>query len=278
MKSFPKHLNLKIEIILFSLIIFLTGCSEKKEDNNYIARVNDSYLTREVMASLVDTSSLSASEKNALIKSWINDELLFQKALEENITDEEMFNYIVRNSYRKLAIGLLVKKLTDDYEVDYKTSDLIAYYEKNKNYFLRSEETYLVNQAKFKDEITAIKFRDLVLESSWEKAKQFFEKKSSVVFIESGNLKELSEIYPIEVADAVNYLFPDEISIVIRDKQINYNVVQLVKKFNAFDDLPFEIIKNEVEKRYISEEKSKYLENFLKELYSNSKIEIKERY
>lgn len=279
MKSFLKHSNLEVNFIfLLSLTILIAGCSEEKEEKDYLARVNDSYLTREELSSLADTSNLNESEINALVKSWINDELLFQKALEEEITEQDIFNNILQSSYKKLAIGLLIKKLTDEYEVDYKTSDLIAYYEKNKNYFQKADETYLINQAKFKDEVTAIRFREIALESNWEKAKQFFENNPSVIFIESGNLKELNEIYPVEVSDAVRYMFPDEISIVIRDRQITYNVVQLLRKFKSFEVFPFEIIRNDVEKRFIAEEKSKYLENFLKDLYSKSKIEIKERY
>lgn len=279
MKSFLKHSKLEVNFIfLFSLTILITGCSEEKEEKSYLARVNDSYLTREDLASLADTSNLNESEKNALIKSWINDELLFQKALEEEITEQDIFNNILQSSYKKLAIGLLIKKLTDEYEVDYKTSDLIAYYEKNKNYFLRADDTYLINQAKFKDEVTAIRFREIALESNWEKAEQFFGNNPSVIFIESGNLRELNQIYPVEVSDAVRYMFPEELSIVIRDKQITYNVVQLLRKFKAFEVIPFDVIKKDVERRFIAEEKSKYLENFLKDLYSKSKIEIKERY
>lgn len=279
MKSFLKHSKLEVNFIfLFSLTILITGCSEEKEEKSYLARVNDSYLTREDLASLADTSNLNESEINALIKSWINDELLFQKALEEEITEQDIFNNILQSSYKKLAIGLLIKKLTDEYEVDYKTSDLIAYYEKNKNYFLRADDTYLINQAKFKDEVTAIRFREIALESNWEKAEQFFGNNPSVIFIESGNLRELNQIYPVEVSDAVRYMFPEELSIVIRDKQITYNVVQLLRKFKAFEVIPFDVIKKDVERRFIAEEKSKYLENFLKDLYSKSKIEIKERY
>ncbi|MFN3694806.1 MAG: hypothetical protein ACK4UV_07340, partial [Ignavibacterium sp.] len=110
------------------------------------------------------------------------------------------------------------------------------------------------------------------------KATQFFEKNNSVIFSEIGILKELIEIYPGEVADAVKFLLPDEVSIVLRDKQMTYNVVQLKRKFNAFDTLPFDIIKQEVEKRYIDEQNSKRFENFLNELYSKSEIVIKERY
>lgn len=279
MMNFQKLLKLKTDkLLLLSLIILFTSCSKEEKQKSYLAKVNDSYLTREELASLVDTSNLDASEKNALIKDWIYNELLYQKALDEGITDDDNFNNILQSSYKKLAIALLIQKIFNDTEVEFKTSDLLEYYEKNQNYFIRPFETYLINHARFKDELTAIRFREIVLESNWEKATQFFDKNNSVIFSERGNLKELTEIYPVEVADAVKFLLPDEVSIVIRDKQMTYNVVQLKRKFNAFEVLPFDVIEKEVEKRFIDEQKSKQFENFLKELYSKSEIVIKERY
>ncbi len=279
MMNFQKLLKLRTNKFFFlSLIILLTNCSKEEKQKSYLAKVNDSYLTREELASLVDTSNLNASEKNSLIRDWIYNEVLYQKAMDEGITEDENFDKILQNSYRNLAIALLIQKVYNETEVEFKTSDLLAYYKKNKNYFIRPDDTYLINQARFKDELTAIKFREIALESDWEKAKQFFENKNSVEFIESGNLKALYEIYPLEVADAVRYLLADEISIVIRDNQMSYNVVQLVKKIPAYELFPFEVIQREVEKRYIAEQKSKHFENFLKELYSKSEIIIKERY
>lgn len=279
MMNFQKLLKLKTDkLLLLSLIILFTSCSKEEKQKSYLAKVNDSYLTREELASLVDTSNLDASEKNALIKDWIYNELLYQKALDEGITDDDNFNNILQSSYKKLAIALLIQKIFNETEVEFKKSDLLEYYDKNQNYFNRPFETYLINHARFKDELTAIRFREIVLESNWEKATQFFDKNNSVIFSERGNLKELTEIYPVEVADAVKFLLPDEVSIVIRDKQMTYNVVQLKRKFNAFEVLPFDVIEKEVEKRFIDEQKSKQFENFLKELYSKSEIVIKERY
>ncbi len=279
MMNFQKLLKLKTDkLLLLSLIILLTGCSKEEKQKDYLAKVNDSYLTREELASLVDTTDLGAPEKNAIIKDWVYNELLFQKALEKGITDDDNFNNILQNSYKKLAIALLIQEIYNDIEIEYKSSDLQEYYEKNQNYFTRPFETYLINLARFKDELTAIRFREVAIESNWEKATQFFEKNNSVIFEEIGKLKEINEIYPVEVADAVKYLLPDEVSIVIRDKQMAYNVVQLKRKYNAFETLPFNIVEQEVEKRFIGEEKSKKFENFLKELYSKSEIIINERY
>lgn len=279
MMNFQKLLKLRANKFFFlSLIILLTNCSKEEKQKNYLAKVNDSYLTREELASLADTSNLNTSEKNSLIRDWIYNEVLYQKAIDEGITEDENFDKILQNSYRNLAIALLIKKVYNETEVEFKTSDLLAYYEKNKNYFTRPDDTYLINQARFKDELTAIKFREIAIESDWDKAKQFFENKNSVEFIESGNLKALYEIYPLEVADAVRYLLPNEISIVIRDNQLSYNVIQLVKKIPAYEQFPFGIIQREVEKRYIAEQKSKHFENFLKDLYSKSEIIIKQWY
>lgn len=90
-------------IILFSVVLIFVSCSEKKQKTEYIARVNNSYLTREVFASLVDTSGITTEEKDNAVKLWVYDELLYQKAVSEGITEEEVFLRIINDSRRKLA-------------------------------------------------------------------------------------------------------------------------------------------------------------------------------
>lgn len=102
--------GLKADYLLIIIFIFFQNCSEEKIDQEFLARVNDSYLTREDIASLIDTSDTDVSEINFLIKDWVKKELLFQKAIEEGLTDEKTYEDILLKSSRELAIALLIKK------------------------------------------------------------------------------------------------------------------------------------------------------------------------
>jgi len=61
MMNCEKHLNKTLTKILFLLgVLVFTACSEEQKKDDFIARVNDSYLYREDFASLVDTSNHTA--------------------------------------------------------------------------------------------------------------------------------------------------------------------------------------------------------------------------
>ena len=90
MMNCEKHLIKTItNTILFCGLLVFTGCSKEIRKDDYLARVNESYLTREEFASLVDTSNLSLEQKDQIIKNWVYNEMLFQKAVEEGITERD---------------------------------------------------------------------------------------------------------------------------------------------------------------------------------------------
>jgi hypothetical protein len=69
--------------------------------------------------------------------------------------------------------------------------------------------------------------------------------------------------------------YPEEISIVIPEKPGYYSVVQLLIKYGKESIPPFETVKSEVEKRFLAEKRQQMVEEYLKDLYTQYEIEIK---
>ena len=276
MMNCEKHLNKTLtNILILSALLSITACSEQQRKDDYIARVNESYLTREEFASLVDTSKLNSFQKEQIIKNWIYNELLFQEAVKDGIVGNEDFNRIVKNSERQLAAAMLLKDFSDSEELDFSDQDLIEYYENNKSYFLANSNSYLINRAYFKDEDRAIRFREFVLANDWDKSVELFIEDSSLHRCETSKLIEESNIYPLQLARIISDLYPNEISIVITEKPGYYSVIQLLNKYPKETILPFESTKELVARRFVDEKKNEIIENYLIELYSQNEIEIK---
>lgn len=261
--------------IIYALLFF-TFCSEEKNNNDYLARVNDSFLTREDLASLVDTSQTDISEINFLIKEWIKNELLFQKSIEEGITDKKNYDDILLKSSKELAISLLIKEKYDSFEIEFNDQDLLGFYNNNKSLFQNSNTTYQLNIASFYDEDFAIKFRELAIETQWQKAVQFTADRKEIISVLSNAILQEEEIYPNEITRLVKGMLNNEVSILIKDAKNVYYVFQLVKVFKPFEIYPFELVKDLVRESYIATKKTEMFENFLEELYSKNQIEIKE--
>lgn len=276
MMNCEKHLNKTLTKILFLFVVLaLAACSEEPKKDDFIARVNESYLTREDFASLVDTASLNSAQKEQLVKDWIYQEILFQTAANEGITKREEFKNILKKSSYQLAAAMLIDDYISAEKINYSDDDLVNYFETNKNYFRAGSDLYLLNKIVFTNEDKAIKFRILALNSDWQKAVGVFTSDSSLVSNVNSNLVDDTRIYPIQLSRIIKDFYPDEISIVFTEKPGYYSIVQLLNKYGKESIPPFEIVKTNVEKRFIAEQKNKIIEQYLKEIYSQNEIEIR---
>lgn len=276
MKNCKTHLNQKlIKIFLLLIVLSLTNCSKEQKKKNYIARVNESYLTGEEFSSLVDTANLNPIEKEQVVKNWIYRELLFQEAEKEGIVKTQNYKNILKRSSKQLAASLLLDQVVNEDQVELSEKDLLDYFNKNKNYFQLNIDSYFINQASFNDEDKAINFRSLAFESDWKKAAITFNADTSLIKIFNGELVEVNNLYPASLSRIAKDLYPQEISIVISEKPGYYSIIQMLEKYLNGVTPPFEIIKDKVEKRLLAEKQKEIIDSYLKELYSNNEIEIK---
>jgi hypothetical protein len=276
MKICRKLLRLKTSNLLFffSVLVF-TNCSKEQKKEDFIARVNDSYLTREEFASLVDTTNLNPIDRKQVIKNWIFNELLYQKAKDEDITDLEEFKNVMKTSSKELAAAMLLNNYVSSEDIKFSDSDLRDYYEKDKNYFQLNADSYLINKITFDSEDNAIKFRSLAIESDWTKASNFFSSDTSIISKTEAELIQGNNLYPYQLMKIAKDMYPGEISIVVVESDGYYSVIQILGKYEKGTIPNYEIIKYKVEKRFLAEKKKQLIDEYLNELYSHNDIEIK---
>jgi len=276
MMNYEKHLNKTLTNILFLFgVLAFASCSNERKKDDFVARVNESYLTREVFASLADTAKLNSLQKEQLIKNWIYQEVLFQSAVKEGITKREDYLSIIKKSSHELSATMLINDYLAGETIKYSDDDIINYFKSNNKNFRLNSNSYLINKVTFNSEENAIGFRLLVLDSDWRKAVSVFVNDSSMVENIVSDLVEENNIYPVQLSRIIKDFYPEEISIVIPAKPGYYSVVQLLSKLDKQSIPPFEIIKSKVEKRFLAEKKKLLVEEYLKDLYSQNEIEIK---
>jgi len=276
MMNYEKHLNKTLTNILFLFgVLAFAACSKEQKKDDFVARVNESYLTREDFSSLADTASLNTAQKEQIINNWIYQEILFQAAVKDGITKREDYLDIINKSSYELAGTMLIDNYLSGEVIKYSDDAIINYYESNNNYFRANTDSYLINKVTFSNEDKAIKFRMLALDSDWKKAVNVFVSDSSMLSNIVSDLVEENNIYPAQLSRIIKDFYPEEISIVITEKPGYYSIVQLLSKYGKQSILPFEIIKSRVEKRFLAEKKKQIVEEYLKDLYSQNEIEIK---
>ena len=270
-----RHLS-RLNKISFMLIAasILTGCGKEQPTTEYVARVNDAYLTKKELASLIDTTMVNTLHKSEVIRNWVNREILFQKAKNEGILQQDDYKGLINNSGKELAGVLLLESYISSVTINFEQRDLINYFEENSNDFKIADMSYLLNIIHFSNEDRAVEFRSLVLDSDWQKAMNIFYGESAIISNENKVLLKEQDVSSIKVLRVVKRLHPLEISIVISETEGYYTVVQVLEKY-LIGSLPsYNVIKQDVEKRYLAERRKELLENYIKDLYSQNEIEV----
>ena len=274
MKSIRRLSRLnKISLMLIAASI-LTGCVKEQPKTEYVARVNDAYLTKKELASIIDTTMVNTLHKSEVIRNWINREILFQKAKNEGILQQDDYRRLTKNSGKELAGALLLDSYISSVTINFEQRDLINYFQANSNDFKLPDKSYLLNIIHFDNEDRAVEFRSLVLDSDWQKAMNIFYGDSAIISTESKLLLKEQDVYSIKILRVVKRLHPLEISIVISEREGYYTVVQVLQKYLKGSLPLFDVIKQDVEKRYLAVKRKELMENFMKDLYSKNEIEV----
>jgi PBP1b-binding outer membrane lipoprotein LpoB len=263
-----------ILIVLFSAILIL-GCNKEPKSSNYVARVNNTYLTKEELENMSDTSAFKNNlYRSEIIRNWIDQELLYQQAVNEGIIIEKEFKNIISESRKTLAGAMLLNQISEKYDIVYNDNDLDNFFQSHKNEFKLIRDAYFINMIEFKSEDEAIEFRATALENGWETAIKSREIDSSTNERSHILLRE-DEIYPLSLKNVLVELYPEEVSIVINPDSSTFMIVQLLDKYLAGTIPPFEFIKRDVEDCFVSFEKRRIIDEYIRRLYADNDIEVK---
>ena len=274
--NFRKLLNLKNKkvIFVFFAAVLLTGCGEDTKQKEYVARVNDTYLTKDELNEIVDTSR-SNFYKSEAVRNWVNKEILFKEAVKDGITKQNEYLKIIEDTKKDLAKSLLLNKILRETEIKVDQQELEEFYNIHKEDFRLFYESYYINYIEFNDEDKAVQFRTSVIETNWNKALFTFRGDSSIVNEQSYQLLKEHQIHPVYLLRVLKELYPDEVSIVLTNEEGNFAVVQLIQKYSKGTIPSFKVINEVVKERFIKEKKEKALDNYINELYSRYDIDIK---
>jgi hypothetical protein len=262
-----------IEGIVFPLLI-LNACSESKKPDSYIAKVNDSYLTESEYAELIDSQFVSDASKSVVIKNWVRQEILYQEALKEGLTETKGFKETLENTKKQLAAALILEKIAAAAQPQFTDDELKDFFEENETSFKLPFNSYYLNRVNFSNRDAAVEFRTDLIMNGWDDAIKKSEQNSNLVNIENAVLVSEQDIQPVRLLRILEGLYPLEISIVIPDERGYYSVVQLLDKYAAGSIPDFFAVKSEVERRYKAALTELAVENYINELYSLSEVEI----
>ena len=80
--NLKKHLKTQNKLLLLILItaVVLNSCGKESSQKEFIARVNNNYLTQKDLSAIIDSGYGKDLYKNEIVRNWIDKELLYQQA------------------------------------------------------------------------------------------------------------------------------------------------------------------------------------------------------
>jgi len=243
------------KIVYLFIILIVNSCNNKQPiKEEYVARVNDSFLYKKQLKFLSDDKFI----RNDLIYDWIDNEILYQEALKLKIIPNDEYDFIVENTKKRLAARYLIDKIINDSLKNYKINDEAIY-----NYYLNNKKEFVANQKIY--EVIISNFNDI------NEAKEFIKK------FDNTKLDNYDKLYFEE-----SELLPN-IKMLFENTQKN-NLTKIIKMGNNYKvyyiyDIiepntvkKFQIVRNQAKEIYLYYLKKKIIDSYIKNLYSKNTI------
>ena len=263
---------MKIYIPLIILIFLFTNCGKKENKNNYIARVGESYLSKDKFINILERKTLSKRINPNTLKSvvtkWVKDEIIYQKAKKEHFDKDENIHKRVEEYYRSLVI--------DEYLKNHFQSTVTISNKEIKHFYNTNKENYLLDKE-------AIKISHVFVED-YNDANII---KSIMESININDKKELHNKYNFEtkiikkgevVKDINTELFERSTSRIIGPISSNYgfHIIEILKRYKKGEYLPLSFVRDDIYEKIMQQKnKSEYI-MFSDSIISIADFEIKE--
>lgn len=275
MRSLRTHSRISIQLLSFTLITLAVACSEEQKSEKIVVKVNEAVLTKNMLDSALSAKANSAKLKDEFINDWIETEVLYQEAAKDGVLDDDEFVKLLNRSKKELAGTFYIKKLLAENEQIPDDEEIAKYFNDYKDDFRLKDDLFKLNFLRTNAFDKAVQVRSKIVESSWDKAKDFFRTDSTLTF-SSENIYR-SELQSAILLRIVNSMMVNEASIVLELEPGMFSVVQLAAKFPADSIAPYEIEKENAKRRLIVLKQKEFVKEHIKKLVEEHNLEI-ERY
>lgn len=276
--KFLNMLSMKISTsLLIVFFMLLQGCvKETEEDIDYIARVDDKYLSASEIDKELDSLRSFSKFREEYIREWIDRELLYNMAVEKGIPETKEYNDIRKVSEKELAISFLIKRKSSDLYNYVSDDELRKFYDASAEFSTLEDDLYILNNISFNDPYAAERFRKNLIDSDTNWISTIREFDSSAISDYSLNAQFLEhQLEPKHIPKRLQRMTEKEVSSVFEKEPKVFSIVQLVDRFEKGSRIPFKYIKEDINTLYIAYRQKELLNSLLDSLYKEFDIEIK---
>ncbi|MGD0338691.1 MAG: peptidylprolyl isomerase [Bacteroidota bacterium] len=264
--------------ILLGAVLYVWGCGGDRTEGQYIAKVNNSVLTYEMLRQRLDTSAAIEPQVRELTQNWVNNELLYQEAINRGYEDVPAVTQPLQEIKRQLAVNVfLQKEVYEKVALSVSPGEEQQYYNTHKQEFLLGEDKIKLSYLVFGNRDAATGFRaEVVRGTPWNEAlARLTRNKESKVVLESAESQFFTQstLAPVELWKILQTLNLYEVSFPVKTP-VGFYILYLQGKQTKGEIAVLESVQNEIRQRIIMEKRQRGVDSLLTDLRKKNAVRM----
>ena len=261
---------MKNYIFILYIIFLLASCSKKESNKNYIARVNNTFLSKKDLIEMINSEKGTVFDQNiskSLITKWVKEEILYEKAKKEHFDKDKSINKKLNNYFRSLVIDEYLKFHFQS-NVTISNKEIEEFYNKNKESYKLENKALKISHVFVEDYNDAKTIKSILESYNIEDKKELYKKYTfETRIIQKGEIvKDLnSELFEKNTTSIVGPI----------SSIYGFHIIEILKKYDINDYIPLSIVRDDIYKTIVQEKnKSEYI-IYIDKIMSEADYEIK---
>ena len=260
-----------MNLLFFMVLLFFSCSSENRLEEEVVARVNESVLTKEALSQLVGDSPESRKIYTHAINRWVEKILLYNAAISVGLNKDRGLVEQKESFYKDLLVSSYINTRTDKPGFPIK-NEVSQYYIKNKKSFARAGDEVVVKHfvSKTLKEAKSIK-KELNKNKKSKKIEEIIKKhKPTTRTLRAELLKD----------SLVGFVFGGNVGDVLGPKKHgeDYHVFQILKKNKKGSLRGLELVHDEIYQRLYKKKEIDVLKQTIDSLYARSDVFISQEF
>jgi hypothetical protein len=260
-----------IQILLIILFVaILLNCWRRGEEEEVVARVDNSVLTHKNMKSRMSWEGLREDQESEFVEKWVDRELLYREAKRLGLDKAEELQWELELVEKEYVIQKLLERIYAK-KIQITEEEILSYYEQNQDLFRVDEEEVKILHLLTKEREEA---REALKEIQAGKDFSDVAREHSIgLFHDQGGQMgyiKREDVIP-EIGRIAFYLTPGSVSSIIKSNH-GYHIIKVIKKRSKGEIKDLSEVRDEILQRLrVIKERSAYYD-LLFQLQNEAKV------
>ncbi len=270
-KRFREKYPLRVDILLIALFsAMLLNCWGRGEEEEIVARVDNSILTHQDMKDRMNWEGLREDQESEFVEKWVDRELLYREAKRLGLDKMEELQWELELVEKEYVIQKLLERIYAK-KIQITEEEILSYYEQNQDLFRVDEEEVKILHLLTKErEEARAALREIQAGKDFSDVAR---ERSIGLFRDQGGQMgyiKREDVIP-EISRIAFYLAPGSVSSIIKSNH-GYHIIKVIKKRAKGEIKDLSEVRDEILQRLrVAKERSAYYD-LLFQLQNQAKV------